>query len=260
MATDIPSSDFTLIVDAGGFSRGSDPLSLIYNKYLARGMSWLNFAAVNLGYREWGTKPSFLKNLADSSKLEFLCANVFDKATGKPFFAPYIHKELHAANPQAKIPFKKLNVAIVGLTDQEFSQLFVNRPNEPELLYRPPLEVAKELMPAIVGKNEVVILLYYGKFAKMQEILDQVPGFDVAVLGGESYNLSSKTEADSKVIRVSTPSMGKYVGVLSLTLDKKKNIISSSARQVPLKEGMEEESRFLDLVKAFEVESQNPRP
>lgn len=223
-------------------------------------MSWLNFAAVNLGYREWGAKPSFLKGLAEENKLDFLCANVLDKATGKPVFTPYVRKELHAANPSAKIPFKKLSVAIVGLTDQEFSQLFVNRPNEPELLYRPPLEVAKELMPAIAAKNDLVILLYYGKFAKMQEILDQVPGFAIAVLGGESYHLSSAANAEEKVIRVSTPSMGKYVGVLSINLDKKKKILSSSTRQVPLKEGMEEESRFLDLVKQFEAESQAPRP
>ena len=108
-------------------------------------MSWLDYSAFNLGYREWSNPTTFLQGLEQEFKVNFLCANVVDKNSGSAIFKPYVIKELEAASGRGKLPFKKLSIAMLGLTDNSLAQLFVNRPGEPELLYRDPVETAREM-------------------------------------------------------------------------------------------------------------------
>jgi len=216
----------------------------------------LQYSALNLGYREWGNKPATLRELAQEFHLAFLCGNVAYKDSSKTVFAPYLIRELEARPGAHKPAFKKITVAIVGLTDNQLAQLFVNRPGEPELVYRDPVEAAREIMPWVRQKADLVILLYYGKHEKMKSVLQGVPGFNIVVMGGENYLVASQNGQNEPLPIVSTPSMGKYVGILTLQLDKKRKIIGSSSRQVPLKEDMTEDSRFKDLVSEYEKASQ----
>jgi 5'-nucleotidase len=255
----LASADFSLLVDAGGFARGYDPFSQIQNKYLVKGLGMLQYAAINLGYREWGSKPSVLRKLEEEFKVDFLCANVGYKDSTRTPFEPYLIREIQPNSGHRNLPFKKLRVAIVGLTDNKLAQLFVNKPGEAELVYRDPIEAAREFMPGLVKKSDLIILLYYGKFDMMKSLLASVPGFDIAVMGGESYLVASQTSSKDPIPVVSTPSMGKYVGILTLKVDSRKKIVSSSSRQVPLKEDMAEDARFNDLVSEFEKASQNPK-
>ena len=259
MQEDIKSSDFHILVDAGGVSRGSDPQSLLLLQYLVKGLGWLNYSAINLGYREWSTKPTFLKKLELEQQAPFLCANVYLKDSGKTVFPPFLLREIKTERSAKRLPFKKLPVAVLGLTDNLMAQLFVNRPGEPVLEYRDPLEVAKVLVPQIREEADLVILLYYGKFQKLQTILTEVPGIDVAVLGGESYMLNQQGSANFRTIAVTSQSMGKYVGILHLKMDKKKNIISSSVKQVPLDEHIQDAPQFQQLVEEYEAELKKPR-
>ncbi|HNY92645.1 MAG TPA: hypothetical protein PKJ13_02700 [bacterium] len=223
-------------------------------------MSWLDYAALNLGYREWGNPVAVLQALDKEFNLPFLCANVLYKDSATTPFKPYAIRELEATPGRSKMPFKKLTIAMVGLTDNLLAQLFVNRPGEPELLYRDPVEAAGELMPELRGKADLVILLYYGKYQKLTALLEAVPGFDVAVFGGEHYLVASQKSPNNPVRIVSTPSMGKYAGVLTLQLDKKRKIVSSSDRQVPLKEDMNEVARFNELAAEYEKEASLTKP
>lgn len=197
-----------------------------------------------------------LKDLAQTYHLPFLCGNVVYKDSSKTVFPPYLIQELAARASARKPAFKKLKVALVGLTDNQLAQLFVNRPGEPELVYRDPVESAKEIMPQVRPKADLVILLYYGKYDKMKSVLASVAGFDAAVMGGENYLVASQSAANEALPIVSTPSMGKYVGILTLQLDKKHKVIASSSRQVPLKEDMAEDARFKDLVAEYEKAAQ----
>jgi len=53
-------------------------------------------------------------------------------------------------------------------------------------------------------------------------------------------------------IVVTTPSMGKYGGILTLELDKNKKIVSHSTQQIPLKEDMKDDPEIVKLVEEFE--------
>ena len=220
----------------------------------------MGVSTLNLGYREWGIQPTVLKTLEQEFKIDFLCANIGLKDAEKTLFKPYVIKEIQANSRQRKLPFKKLTIAMVGLTDNQLAQPFVNHQGEPELEYRDPIEAAKEIMPKIAKKADLVILLYYGKFQNLKTLLTAVPGFDVAIMGGENYLVSTQSSPTETIPIASTPSMGKYAGILTLQLDKQRRIVNSSGRQVPLKEDMAEDVRFNDLSAEFEKESKKPIP
>lgn len=223
-------------------------------------MSWLDYSAFNLGYREWSNPTTFLQGLEQEFKVNFLCANVVDKNSGLAIFKPYVIKELEAASGRGKLPFKKLSIAMLGLTDNSLAQLFVNRPGEPELLYRDPVETAREIMPQISKEADLVILLYYGKYQQLTALLAAVPGIDLTVFGGEHYLVASQSSAVNPVRIVTTPSMGKYAGVLTLQLDNRRKIVTSSNRQVPLKEDVTEVVRFNELAAEYEKEAAKYKP
>jgi len=254
----LPKSDFNLLVDAGGFSRGSDPTSVLQNEYLIKGLAWLNYSAFNLGYRELNNKPSVLKKLELDNHIDFLSANILLKGTGKTAFKPYVIKELISQARYKDLPFKKIKIAIVGLCDEDLAQLRLNQPNEPVLEYIDPLQTAKTVIPEVRKKADMVILLYYGKYEKMKSVATAVPGIDIVVLGGETYLVGRDPKEVLPFITVTSQAMGKYAAVLSLNLDKYKKIVQHSMRQAALDENIKDDEKFSRLAKDFEAASQNP--
>jgi 2',3'-cyclic-nucleotide 2'-phosphodiesterase (5'-nucleotidase family) len=244
-------ADFALVVDAGGFSRGSDDNSQLQNEYLITALTWLKFDAINFGYKEFQLKPSFAKKLEQNLQPPFVSANVVLAGSQKTFLQPYLIKEISAQKSERKPAFNKIRVAILGLCDNKLSPLFITRPGEPQLTYLPPIPVAQELVLKLRKKADVVVLLYFGKNDELNNLLQAVPGIDVAILGGEYYMLSSKP-ADKGRLVFTTPLQGKYVGVVTLQLDKNKQIISSSNKQIPLNEEVAEDPKFAQLVKDFD--------
>ncbi|HPI74568.1 MAG TPA: hypothetical protein PK843_01520 [bacterium] len=248
-------ADFNLVVDAGGFSRGTDDHSALQNEYLLRAMTWLNYDAINLGYKEFQLKPSFVRKMEQSLHPPFVSANVLLAGADKPFVKPYLLKELQALPSERPLAFKKLKVAVFGLADNKMAQLFIARPGEPQMTYVEPLQAATELVPVLRKKADVVVMLYYGKNAEMNQVLNAVPGIDVAVLGGEYYLINSSSEQRKNQLAVSTPLQGKYVGILTLQLNKNKEIIGSTTKQISLDEKIVDDAKFLQLLNEFEKAS-----
>ncbi len=257
MANETPNSDFNLIVDAGGFSRGSDDFSRVQNEYLIKAMTWMGYSAMNFGYKEFQLNPSFVKKVQMDLQPPFISANVYLTGTNKTFLTPYVIKELTANAKDKKPAIKKLKVAILGLCDNKLSPLFISRPGEPQLEYKDPVEVAKILAPHLRKKADIVLLLYFGKHEELIKVLTAAPEIDLAVLGGEYY-MVNKPQKEEKNIVVTTPLQGKYVGVLTLQLDKKKNIIGSSDKQIALNEEIKDDPKFAQLVKDSEQSAAQP--
>jgi len=255
MTKEWPQADFNLVVDAGGFSRGTDDHSAVQNEYLLKAMTWLNYDAINLGYKEFQLKPSFVRKIEQSLNPPFVSANVLLAGSDKPFVRPYLLKELEAQRSERLQPFKKLKVAVFGLADNKMAQLFISRPGEPQLTYVEPLKAAAELVPVLRKKADVVVMLYYGRNAEMNQVLNAVPGIDVAVLGGEYYLINSSSEQRKNKPAVSTPLQGKYVGILTLQLNKNKEITGFTTKQISLDETIAENAKFLELLNEFEKAS-----
>ncbi|HPG37802.1 MAG TPA: hypothetical protein PLP19_07655 [bacterium] len=245
----IDSTDFAMFIDAGGFARGGGDIGKLYTNYLLRGMADLGYTVFNLSYRDFITGGNILKDLSNKHNVEFIASNTFYKDNGKPFTEPYLVKTIKPHSSGKSLPVDKIRVGIVGMCD-EYGLLFSKQIKEPMLEAKPPLDFAEKLIAQVRKKADIVVLLYNGNYAKLKPILETVKGIDVTIMGGQYYMVTPNDHFES--IIVSTPSMGKYGGLLTLQLDNKKKIVSHRNENIPLKEDMQDDPAMLKLIKEFE--------
>ena len=234
-------------LDAGGFAKGYGPTAQIQTTYLVKGLLELGYDAINLSYKEFYKGGAFIKELEKNNKFNFLAANIY-YADDKAFTTPYVIKNVTvsgASNP----PYKKLRVGILGLCDQR-EKLLHRAANEPQIKSIDPVETAKKLVPTLQKKSDIVILMYHGKYRRLEAVLKAVKGIDIVTLGGEYY--SARQVMGSDAIIVSTPSLGKHLSSLTVELDAEKNIISHKKKSIALSDEIDEDARFLKLVQDFE--------
>jgi len=180
---------------------------------LFKGLSDIGYKIFNLAYRDFINGGQFLQELEKKYNCEFISTNTYFKDSGKRFTQPYIIKTLKSQKKSGTLPFNKIKVGAVGLCDE-------------------------------YG------LLFNGNYKLFKSVMDQVKGIDVAVMGGQYYMVTPNETYNAIV--VTTPSMGKYGGILTLELDKNKKIVSHSTQQIPLKEDMKDDPEIVKLVEEFE--------
>jgi 2',3'-cyclic-nucleotide 2'-phosphodiesterase (5'-nucleotidase family) len=180
----------------------------------------------------------------------FVSSNVFYVDSKKQFVENSIIKKLSAHEAKVQPPFDKLTVGIFGLCDEKESLMHRNL-SELAIMSREPIEAAKKAV-AELHQADLIVLLYNGRYATVESILAQVPKIDIVVVGGEYYKVMPTTSG--KPVMVSTPSLGKYFGEVTITLDAKKQIIDNKTERIPLDEKISDDPRLAKLVADFEKE------
>ncbi len=213
-------------------------------------MSGFGYKNINLAHREFINGGEILKTLAKENDVNFLASNTFYQDTDKPFTEPF-QIQIVKAKDENGLPFKSISLGIIGLCDDR-GMLFSKRLKEPMLYCKDPIEVAKELVPKVNKKADLVVLLYNGNYKKLKDILETVPDIDIAIMGGQYYLVNPRDKFDAIV--ASSVSMGKYGSILTVTLDSKKNILDHNSEKLPLKEDMVDDLEMLKLLDNFDKE------
>jgi len=213
------------------------------------GLSDIGYKIFNLAYRDFINGGQFLQELEKKYDCEFISTNTYFKDSGKLFTQPYIIKTLKSQKKSGTLHFKKIKVGTVGLCD-EYGLLFSKQLKEPMLESKSPLDELQKIIEKVSKKSDIVVLLFNGNYKLFKSVMEQVKGIDVAVMGGQYYMVTPNETYNAIV--VTTPSMGKYGGILTLELDKNKKIVSHSTQQIPLKEDMKDDPEIVKLVEEFE--------
>ena len=241
------SADFTLQVDAGGFSKGYGPAAQIQTEYLVRGLLDIGYDAINLSPKDFYKGGSFLKGLEEEYKFSFLAGGIY-YTNGKSFSAPSFLKTIEASGAENP-PFDKLKIGLIGLCDQQ-DKLLRGAVDETQVKSIDPVQAAKEIIPELRKKSDLVVLIYHGKYKRLEVIIKENKGIDVVILGGEYY--SARSVVGSDAIIVSTPSLGKHLSSLTLTIDSNKKILSHQIRSIALDSSVKEDAKLIKLVQDFE--------
>ncbi|MBN1561923.1 hypothetical protein JW998_16850 [candidate division KSB1 bacterium] len=249
----VDSTDFSLILDAGGFSKGYGTTAPLQTDYLLKGMAMLNYDGVNLAVKDFSEGGVFLQSLSEKHRIDLLSANIVYSKSNELFAKPFVVKKL-AANSR-NIPFKKLTIGLFGLCDEK-EALLHSRLQEEALKSAPPIEAAQKIVPQLKRQVDLVILLYNGRFNTLESLLSHVEGIDVVILGGEYYR-AEQYSSDKGIIIASSPSLGKYFATLTIDLDKDKKITASQKRRIPLDEQIEDNPKLARLVADFDRASKD---
>jgi 2',3'-cyclic-nucleotide 2'-phosphodiesterase (5'-nucleotidase family) len=247
----VDNADFAIFLDSGGFLRGIGAQNELQTEYLLKGLSQLGYTTLNIGTRDLSSGGEYLTQIERKYPLHFLSANIFYKESGKLYADPYTIIKIKKQQNSRKPPFSTLRVGILGACDAR-PALFATSRQEPMLESREPLPEIKKHLDIVKRKSDLVVLLYYGRYSNLENILQQTEGIDVVLFGLEYYRVNSDELFHGAVV-VSTPSQGKYLSAVKLELDNQKNITDHKMTRTALTESIEDDQKYAQLVAEFKT-------
>nr|WP_299733774.1 bifunctional UDP-sugar hydrolase/5'-nucleotidase UshA [uncultured Endozoicomonas sp.] len=174
-----------------------------------KGMNMLGYDAMAVGNHEFDNPREILKMQESLAEFPFLSANIIDESTGKTLFKPYTMFEKDG-----------LRIAVMGLTTDDTPKA-TNPENTVGLKFRKPVNVARELVPELEEKADVIIATtHMGHYANAAygvnapgdvTLARSVDGIDL-IVGGHSQDPLFEPDLQNGAYIVQAHEWGKYVG------------------------------------------------
>ncbi|WP_067514471.1 bifunctional UDP-sugar hydrolase/5'-nucleotidase UshA [Endozoicomonas ascidiicola] len=174
-----------------------------------KGMNMLGYDAMAVGNHEFDSPREILKMQESLAEFPFLSANIIDESTGKTLFKPYTMFEKDG-----------LRIAVMGLTTDDTPKA-TNPENTVGLKFRKPVNVARELVPELEEKADVIIATtHMGHYANAAygvnapgdvTLARSVDGIDL-IVGGHSQDPLFEPDLQNGAYIVQAHEWGKYVG------------------------------------------------
>ncbi|RDL44836.1 bifunctional UDP-sugar hydrolase/5'-nucleotidase [Marinomonas piezotolerans] len=220
----------TLLLSGGDINTGVPESDLQDAEPDFRGMNMLQYDAMALGNHEFDNPVEVLRQQHEWAGFPFLSANIIDDSTGEPLFDAYKIFQVD-----------DLRVAVVGFTTDDTAKI-----GNPEYLtgltIKSPIEVAKELIPELQEKSDLIVAVthmghydngnYGGNAPGDVTLARTVPGIDV-IVGGHSQNPLFEPDVQSGTLILQAHEWGKYVGRLDMTIVDG-DIVASDYKLIPV--------------------------
>lgn len=165
-----------------------------------------------LGNHEFDFGPEILLERMKESKFSWICANVYDRPTGKPFGGaiPYVIREI-----------KGVKVGFTGILT--LSTLTGSRPG-PDVEIRDPVQTAREIVPRMRSEGaQVVVGLTHLTYAEDKDVCRAVT-FDL-VLAGHEHVLAQAFCNGTPILRVGSDA--RYIGRADIQYSKGQGKVDS---------------------------------
>ena len=198
-----------LLLSGGDINTGTPVSDMLDAMPDIKGMNLIGYDASAVGNHEFDNPLPVLMKQAKWANFPFLAANIYDKATGKRLFQPYVI--LNAG---------ELKVAVIGLTTLDTVQTS-NPEVTKDLEFRDPVKVAKALMPEMRSKADIVVAAtHLGWYFRGQHgfnapgdvnLARKADGIDV-IAGGHSQNPLYRPDVINSTYIMQAFEWGKYVG------------------------------------------------
>lgn len=221
------------------------------------GMNLLGYDAMALGNHEFDNSMEILRMQDKMTDFPFLSANIYGTDSEERLFNAY---ELFT--------FDDLTVAVMGLTTEDTAHL-VMKANVEGIDFRSPVEEARELVPTLQKKADIVIAAThmghyedgnYGSNAPGDVTLArEVDGIDM-VVGGHSQNPMEKPDFQNNTWIVQAHEWGKYVGRADFEL-KAGELTLVNYELIPVnhrdqEEKLVEDAEMLELLTPYQKKGQ----
>ncbi len=173
---------------------------------IAKAYRHMAVAAVNVGDMDLMQGLEFLRGEVRQG-LPIISANLLDPRTGKPVFEPFVVKEVSGTR-----------LALFGLLGPRLSPA-LQRTLGDAVTVKDPVEAAREVMAALKGKADHVILLSDLGMTGDQQLAKAVQGIHF-ILGGHDGRFLHHPHQEGSTFIAQSYNKGMYVGKLSLVLEE----------------------------------------
>jgi len=197
-----------LLLDAGDINTGRPESNFFKSEPDFLGYNYIGYDALTMGNHEFDNNWDIMQKQIAESEFPWLCANV--KKDGKYIdnVEPYIIKE-----------FAGFKVAIIGLLDSRTVETG-NPENIKGLTFLDEVEVAKELVPMLKQKADIVIALvhmglYDSNRKGSRRLAANVPDLAM-IVDGHSHTMIKEPVVENGIPIVQARHWGLYVGNMKL--------------------------------------------
>ncbi len=225
-----------LLVDAGGFfPEGATEYDVAW--FMMDAMKLLGTDGVGVGERDLKYGLAWLKGQQKRTGLPIVSANLLDKKTGRPVFAPFVIKRVGTAK-----------VGIFGLISDKVDL----GPARDSLTAQDPMVAAKKAIADMhkAGATVIVLLSQLGK-VESEDLVTAVDGVDV-VIAGRNVPLIQKGRLIKNTVVAYGGEQGQYVGRTIITLGPGGKATAGDDDMFILSPEVGEKPEVLALVKSFE--------
>jgi len=219
-----------LLLDAGDLNTGQPVSNFFKAEPDILGFNYLGYDAMVLGNHEFDHPIDVLKEQMNLAKFPFLSANI-KTSNGDHLTIPYIIKQ-----------FNGFKVAIFGLTTTE-TKVTGNPDHIKDLIFEDEIDVAKELVPYLRERSDVIIALthlgiYEGLNRGSKRLAAQVAGIDLIVDGNTDIKLEapliiSGPDAEHQTLIVQAWHWGLVLGKIDLWVQDKR-IVDFDMELIPI--------------------------
>ena len=226
-----------LLVDNGGFfPEEADSLYRDKAWFLMDGMVLIGTDAAGMSEKELKYGRAWLLAQLKRTRLNMVCANVWDKVTKKPLVQPYV-----------LVKKGTVTIGVLGLTSDKVDL----GPARDSLTLEDPVVAAQRTVAEMrkKGATVVVLLSMLGK-VESEDLVTTVDGIDV-VVAGRNVPVLQKGRLIKNTVAVYGGEQGQHIGRTVLTLDGARKMQSGENDVFVLGPEVGEKPEVLQLVKSF---------
>ena len=226
-----------LLVDNGGFfPEEADSLYREKAWFLMDGMVLIGTDAAGMSEKELKYGRAWLLAQLKRTRLNMVCANVWDKVTKKPLVQPYV-----------LVKKGNVTIGVLGLTSDKVDL----GPSRDSLTLEDPVVAAQRTVAEMrkKGATVVVLLSMLGK-VESEDLVTTVDGIDV-VVAGRNVPVLQKGRLIKNTVAVYGGEQGQHIGRTVITLDGARKMQSGENDVFVLGPEVGEKPEVLQLVKSF---------
>jgi nucleotide-binding universal stress UspA family protein len=227
-----------LLLDAGDLFGQRKRIDQEQTRFLCEVTGSFGYDAIGLGEFDLNYGLKFLREMIEKNDLPFTNANVRDPESGETILPPYLLVE------RAGITF-----GICSVLDPE-QRIITMAAKEPDLEVADPVATLRELVPQLREEADTVILLSHLGDRKTEEILREVTGIDIAVVG-HSYRSFNSERVIGETALLSAVYEGRYIGRADVELDREGVVQAFSVEVVGLDESIADNPVMAEKVEQF---------
>jgi hypothetical protein len=197
----------------------------------------MGYDLLAVGERELNFGYDFYQSMMEGSEMKVLAANITYGPKEKSFGDEYVIMDVAGV----KIGFVNVFIHHAGPNKKDVFEA-------QGYVMKDPVETLRRDLPKVREKSDFVILLAHAPWGKLNELFQEVSGFDFVIAGHDGG--VDKVVRDVKGTKMMRPgSRGQYVGVLKLVIDPEGVVKSLDAELRPVKTSLPENPEIAQLIK-----------
>ena len=220
-----------VLVDGGDLLPRLEEHPTLYAEFFAEAINRMGYDALNLGEMEFWAGRAVIKRMSEVAEFSLISSNAL---SDDPLWEPYVIKEI-----------KDVRVAILGLLSPRFPI------DEGIAIVEAPKVCLERVLNDLKDTADIFVLLSHMDKKTTLDLVQDVPGVDVAVVGHGSRN-PIEGERVGKTLVISPGLKGQHVGVIDIAWDGgQEEVVGMTSKIHPLGSDIPDDTGFAEVIREF---------